>query len=234
MAASNSFSSSGKPPRICCPISRTPFSFHFSGSHRPRRFPPWSVRGARRQPRRGRRGSPRRRDCTDSRPRRDFSPRTDSSRHMGFSPRRGCRDSLPRTGSSRHRDWRLPPGDAARRRPSNKSPHSRRRGRRDSRRTGCTDFLPHRDCRDSLRHTGFSRRTGWPPRKDSLPRMDSSPHTDFSPHTGSLRRTDFSPRRGWRRSVAPGSRRDSRRRAPTARPRPEVRRVSRQMTEAMI
>jgi len=34
--------------------------------------------------------------------------------------------------------------------------------------------------------------------------------------------------------VAPGSHRDLRRRAPIARPRPEVLRVSRQMTEAMI
>ena len=185
----------------------------------------------------------RRRDCMGSWRRRDFSPRTGSWPHRdssprtgctgctGFSRHRGCRDFLPRTGFWPRRDWRLPPEGAARRRPSNSSPHARRRERRDLRRTGCTDFSPHRDCRDSLRHAGSARRTGWPPRKDSLQHMDCSRHMGFSPHTDSSPRTDFSrrmgssQRRGWRRSVAPGSHRDLRRRVLTARPRPEVLRV---------
>ena len=147
------------------------------------------------------RGSWRRRGCTGSSLRRDC---------MDFSPHKDCR------GSSRHTDYRdfSPlPGDAVPHRPMSNLPHSRRKARRGSRRTGCRGSSPRTGYTGSLRHMDC---TGFWPRMDSLQRRGSSPRMD------------------WPRPVRTGLRPESRRPAPTIRRRPEVPRVSRPMTEAMI
>jgi len=162
---------------------------------------------------------------------------------MDFSPHKDCR------GSSRHTDYRdfSPlPGDAVPHRPMSNLPHSRRKARRGSRRTGYTGFSLHRDYRDYTDYTGFSPRrgctgslrhmdcTGFWPRMDSLQRRGSSRRTGFWLRTDFLQRRGSSPRMDWPRPVRTGLRPESRRPAPTIRRRPEVPRVSRPMTEAMI
>ncbi len=203
-------------------------------------------------------GSSPRTGCTGFSLHRDSLQRTgckDSSLHTSFSPHRGSWRRRGCTGSSRHTDYRdcSPlPGDAVPHRPMSNLPHSRRKARRGSRRTGCrgssprtgyTGFSLHRDYRD---YTGSSPRTGYTgslrhmdctgfwPRMDSLQRRGSSRRTGFWLRMDFLQRRGSSPRMDWPRPVRTGLRPESRRPAPTIRRRPEVPRVSRPMTEAMI
>ena len=164
-------------------------------------------------------GSLPRTGCTGFSLHRDSLQRTgckDSSLHTSFSPHRGSWRRRGCTGSSRHTDYRdcSPlPGDAVPHRPMSNLPHSRRKARRGSRRTGCRGSSPRTGYTGSLRHmdcTGFWLRTDFLQRRGSSPRMD------------------------WPRPVRTGLRPESRRPAPTIRRRPEVPRVSRPMTEAMI